>query len=75
MRVVDAGKLDSAAPARAGRGVNPPPQLGQTPPSTFSAQGAQKVHSKEQIIAPGRSAGRSVSQHSQEGRISSMAAC
>ena len=35
-----------------GRGMNPPPQLGQTPPSTSVAQASQNVHSNEQIIAP-----------------------
>ena len=51
-----------------------PPQFGQTPPSTSSTQSAQKVHSKVQIIASRASGGRSLSQHSQLGRSSSMAA-
>jgi hypothetical protein len=38
-----------------------------------SAHAAQKVHSKLQIIAPAPSGGRSASQHSQLGRICSMA--
>ncbi len=42
------------------------------PPSVSRAQSEQKVHSKVQIIAPGRSGGRGVSQHSQLGRISSI---
>jgi len=54
-----------------GRATSPPPQLGQMPWSRPSAQDAQKVHSKEQIIAAA-AAGRSASQHSQLGRSSSM---
>jgi hypothetical protein len=36
---------------RTGRGVNPPPQFGQTFSSTPATQAAQNVHSKLQIIA------------------------
>jgi hypothetical protein len=46
--------------------------LGQRPLSLFSAQEQQKVHSKVQIMASGASGGRSLSQHSQLGRSSSM---
>jgi hypothetical protein len=46
--------------------------LGQTPPKRASAHVAQKVHSNEQIMAPGASGGRSASQHSQLGFINSM---
>ena len=70
-RSVEAGYLTSMAGDRVGRGANPPPQLGQTPPSTELAQAAQKVHSKEQISAPSASAGRSLLQHSQLGLICS----
>jgi hypothetical protein len=56
-------------PVRKGRAVRPPPQLGQAPFKTVAAQSAQKVHSNEQTKAPRASAGRSLSQHSQPGRI------
>jgi hypothetical protein len=55
-----------------GRRTSSPPQLGQQPPSTSSAQPRQKVHSKEQIRASGESGGKSRSQHSQLGRNSSI---
>jgi hypothetical protein len=48
-----------------------PPQLGHLP-RNFSAQAAQKVHSNEQIRASVFSGGNASSQHSQEGRSSSM---
>ena len=57
---------------RTGRATSPPPQFGQTPPSRPPAQLSQKVHSNEQMKAPGASAGRSTSQHSQPGRMSSI---
>ena len=69
-RFADAGKSPSRLAARVGRAVSVPPQLGQTPEKIDSEHSAQNVHSKEQIIAPGASAGRSVSQRSQFGRIS-----
>jgi len=72
-RFVDAGYLASIAAGRIGRAEKLPPQLGQLPRSTVSAQSVQKVHSKVQIIASGESGGRSLSQHSQPGRSSSMA--
>jgi hypothetical protein len=57
---------------RAGRAAScSPPQLGQRS-SSASAQGEQKVHSKLQMKAPGRSAGRSAPHFSQSGRISSI---
>jgi hypothetical protein len=55
-----------------GRDTKGPPQLGQRPPSLLSTQPRQKVHSNEQIIASVDSGGRSLSQHSQLGRNSSM---
>src|SRR6478609_2187467 len=66
-RLVDAGYLFSFAAGRIGRAEKLPPQLGQTPSSTFSTQSAQKVHSKVQISASVASGGRSFSQHSQFG--------
>jgi hypothetical protein len=74
IRSLEAGYLASSGAARGGRGLKPPPQFGQTPPSTESAQAAQKVHSNEQIIASVDSGGKSLSQHSQFGRICSMEA-
>ena len=71
-RSVDAGKRASAAGGRIGRGTKFPPQLGQVPCSRSSTQGAQKVHSKEQIRASALSGGRSRSQHSQFGFSLSM---
>ena len=50
-----------------GRGAKPPPQLGQTLPSTSSAQRTQNVHSKLQIRASALAGGRSASQCSQLG--------
>jgi len=45
--------------------------LGQTLCSTLSTQSAQKVHSKVQMRAACEWGGRSISQHSQFGLISS----
>lgn len=56
---------------RLGRASNSPLQFGQRPPRGPSTQGAQKVHSNEQIRARGDSGGRSQSQRSQWGRMSS----
>lgn len=56
---------------RLGRVTSSPLQFGQRPPSGPSAQGAQKVHSKEQMRASGESGGRAQSQRSQVGRNSS----
>jgi hypothetical protein len=74
IRSVEAGYLASIAGGRIGRSVRLPPQFGQTPPKRSSAQRAQKVHSKVQILASGLAGGRSQSQHSQLGRSWSMAA-
>lgn len=71
-RSVDAGCRARAAAGRIGRRTSSPRQFGQTPPSFNSAQALQNVHSKVQILASGDSLGRSRSQHSQLGRISSM---
>jgi len=72
MRRVDAGFMASFDPGRIGRGEKLPPQFGQTPLSRLSTQSRQNVHSKVQIIASGADGGRSLSQHSQLGRSSSM---
>ena len=75
--VVDAGApVKQASPrhrraGRMGREVNPPPQFGQTLPSTSATQVRQKVHSKEQILASRDSGGKELPQFSQVGRISS----
>jgi hypothetical protein len=74
MRSVEAGYFASSAAGRIGRGEKSPPQFGQTPPSTFSTQAAQKVHSNVQIIASDASGGRFLSQHSQFGLSCSKAA-
>ena len=58
---------------RIGRGANPPPQLGHTFPKTSVTHVAQNVHSNVQMRAFFDSGGRSLSQHSQLGRSSSMA--
>ena len=58
---------------RVGRLTRSPPQFGQAPPSRPFAQSAQNVHSKVQISASDAPFGRSLSQHSQLGRRSSMA--
>jgi hypothetical protein len=71
-RFVEAGNLERRASGRIGRGVNPPPQLGQICSSVFATQSRQNVHSKVQIIAASDSAGRSRSQHSQLGLSSSI---
>jgi len=55
-----------------GRATRLPPQFGHRPPSVVSAQPRQKVHSKLQIIASVDAGGRSLSQHSQLGRSSSI---
>jgi hypothetical protein len=58
---------------RMGRRMNSPPQFGHFPCRRELAQSAQKVHSKEQIIASRESAGRSRLQHSQFGFMISIA--
>ena len=72
LRTVDAGNRANLSAGRIGRRTNSPPQFGQRPLSTLSAQSAQNVHSKEQIRAARLSGGRSRSQHSQFGRNSNM---
>jgi hypothetical protein len=74
MRVADAGYLANFSSGRRGRASSSPPQFGQRPFSRVSAQAAQKVHSKEQMRASFASGGRSLLQHSQFGRSSSMRA-
>ena len=71
-RCVEAGWRSSRSAGRIGRRTSSPPQFGQRPPSTPSAQSRQNVHSYEQIRASTESGGRSRSQHSQFGRSSSM---
>jgi hypothetical protein len=65
-------RINSAA-GRIGRGAKLPPQFGQTPLSLVSTQSRQNVHSKVQIIASAAAGGKSLSQHSQLGRSSSIA--
>jgi hypothetical protein len=72
MRRVEGGFFVSFAAGRTGRGAKFPPQLGQTPPSIVSTQSRQNVHSNVQIIASAADGGRSLSQHSQLGRNSSI---
>jgi hypothetical protein len=72
MRRLDGGFLWSFPAGRIGRGAKFPPQLGQTPPSLVSTQSRQNVHSNVQIIASLADGGKSLSQHSQLGRNSSM---
>lgn len=68
-RSVEAGYFTSLSAARRGRFTISPPQFGHTPFNTDVAQSVQKVHSKVQIRASVESGGRSLSQHSQLGRI------
>jgi hypothetical protein len=72
IRRADGGWSRSAAAGRIGLRSNSPPQFGQEPRKICSAQRAQNVHSKLQMRAAALSAGRSVPQHSQQGRNSSM---
>ncbi len=71
IRAVDAGYAASFDAGLTGRGVRLPPQLGQQPPSC-SEQSRQNVHSKVQIIASVADGSRSLPQHSQLGRNSSI---
>jgi hypothetical protein len=71
-RFVEAGWLTSFAAGRMGRATKSPPQFGQRPPRRPSAQSRQKVHSKVQITASVAAGGKSLSQHSQFGRSSSI---
>lgn len=70
-RCTDAGLLTSLASERLGRATSSPPQFGHLAEKVV-AQASQNVHSNEQMRAPDRSAGRSLSQHSQLGLICSM---
>jgi len=72
MRLVEGGCLSSAEAGRTGRGVKFPPLLGQTPASLVSTHSRQNVHSNVQIIASAAAGGKSLSQHSQLGRSSSI---
>lgn len=72
VRVVDAGCFFNNAPVRRGRMRSSPLQVGHLPPSGPSAHDEQNVHSNEQIRASLDSGGRSLSQHSQFGRNSSI---
>jgi len=71
-RRIDGGLLTRLAAGRIGRGEKLPLQFGQTPFSLLSTQSRQKVHSNVQIIASVACGGKSLSQHSQLGRSSSM---
>src|SRR5271166_415222 len=72
MRIVEGGFVSSFETGRSGRGAKFPPQLGQTPRSLLSTQSRQNVHSNVQIMASVADGGRSLSQHSQLGRSSSI---
>jgi len=72
MRLVEGGLFASLAAGRTGRGAKFPPQFGQTPRSLSSTHSRQNVHSKVQIMASVADGGKSLSQHSQLGRSSSM---
>src|SRR3954471_11121614 len=71
-RLVEAGYLMSFSAGRIGRRENSPPQFGQAPPNAPFAQSVQNVHSNVQIMASREAGGRSLPQHSQLGRSSSM---
>jgi hypothetical protein len=71
-RRFDGGLFASFEAGRIGRGTKLPPQFGQRPPSLLSAQSRQNVHSNEQITASVAAGGKSLSQHSQLGRSSSI---
>jgi hypothetical protein len=72
MRCVEGGFFASFEAGRTGRCVKLPPQFGQTPLSLLSTQSRQNVHSNVQIIASVADGGKSLSQHSQLGRNSSI---
>ena len=72
-RAVAPGYFSSLAAGRDGRASSSPPQFGHVPARRPLAQSRQNVHSKEQIRASVDSGGKSRSQHSQPGRIWSMA--
>lgn len=74
---VDGGLFATDSPGRhsvagrIGRGVNPPPQFGQTLSNSVSTHVVQNVHPQVQMRAFVASGGRSRSQNSQFGRSSS----
>lgn len=70
-RLVEGGCITSIAVGRTGRATRLPPQFGQTSFRTSVAQDSQKVHSNVHILARA-SGGKSLSQHSQLGRSSSI---
>jgi len=70
---VAAGNASNSATGLIGRLTSSPLQFGQAPAKWVCAHGAQKVHSKLQIIASWEAGGKSRSQHSQFGLISNMA--
>jgi len=70
-RRVDGGSAASRRAGRMGRRTSSPPQFGQTPCRTFSAQLRHQVHSYVQMSTSGDAGSRSRSQHSQFGRSSS----
>jgi hypothetical protein len=72
MRWVEGGYFPSIEAGRIGRGAKLPPQFGHRPPRRVSTHWRQKVHSKVQIIASVASGGKSLLQHSQFGRSSSI---
>lgn len=71
-RVVDAGNLANFEAGRLGRASSSPPQLGHWSASVLAAHDTQKVHSNEQMRASVDSGGKSLLQHSQLGRSSSI---
>lgn len=70
-RLVDGRSTSSRRAGRMGRLTSSPPQFGQTPCRTFSAQSRHQVHSYVQISTSGDAGSRSRSQHSQFGLSSS----
>jgi hypothetical protein len=72
-RHVDAGNLASLSAGRIGRTWKAPPQFGQRSPSFVVEHSVQNVHSKLQMSASVASGGKSLLQHSQFGRSSSIA--
>src|SRR2546428_12640243 len=71
MRCIEAGCWASLLAGRRGRLTKSPPQFGHRP-AIPAAHAAQNVHSKEQMRASRDSGGKSLSQHSQLGRSSSI---
>ena len=71
-RLVEGGLFASLLAGRLGLATSSPPQFGHWPLSTVSAHDEQNVHSNEQMRASLDSGGKSLSQHSQLGRNSSI---